>query len=124
VECPVRFAECDVQGVVFNAHYLTWVSEAIQAWWQSVGLARAGQELGAESLVKASTLEWSSSACYGDVVAVDAELDRLGRTGLTIAFTIRVEQRVCCVVRTTYVSVRDGVAVPWSEGVRARISGR
>ena len=25
---PVRFVECDQQGVVFNAHYLTWADEA------------------------------------------------------------------------------------------------
>ena len=26
---PVRYGECDQQGVVFNAHYLAWADEAM-----------------------------------------------------------------------------------------------
>ena len=117
---PVRFAECDQQGVVFNAHYLTWADEAVSAWWTAIGLPFA--ETGVEQLVKATELEWSSSARYGDVVGVDAELDRLGRTSLTVALTVRVGERVCCRVRTTYVAVADGAAVPWPEKVRALLA--
>ena len=35
---PVRFVECDQQGVVFNAHYLTWADEASNHWWAAHGL--------------------------------------------------------------------------------------
>ena len=28
---PVRYAECDGLGVVFNGHYLTWADEAATA---------------------------------------------------------------------------------------------
>lgn len=114
---PVRFAECDQQGVVFNAHYLTFADEAVSAWWTAIGLPF--EQLGVENVVKAAHLEWHSSARHGDTVSVDAELDRLGRTSLTVALTVRVAARVCCRVRTTYVAVADGVAVPWPEKVRA-----
>ena len=30
--------ECDQQGVVFNAHYLTWADEASNVWWAAHGL--------------------------------------------------------------------------------------
>ena len=43
----------------------------------------------------------------------------MGRTSFTVALTVRVGERVCCVVRSTYVAVADGVAVPWPERVRA-----
>ncbi|MQA33976.1 acyl-CoA thioesterase [Modestobacter roseus] len=114
---PVRFAECDPQGVVFNGHYLTWADEAVAAWWRSVGLPFA--ETGVEQLVKAAQLEWRSPARHGDTVSVDAELERLGRTSLTVALTVRVRERVSCRVRMTYVAVADGVAVPWPDQVRA-----
>ena len=35
---PARFVECDQQGVVFNAHYLPWADEAVNAWWEAAGL--------------------------------------------------------------------------------------
>jgi acyl-CoA thioester hydrolase len=122
---PVRFIECDQQGVVFNAHYLTWADEAVNAWWDAAGLPWGALETwGMEYFVKASSLDWVSSARYGDTVAVDVELERLGRTSLTLVFTVRVGERVCCTVRTTYVAAADGRPAPWPDEVRARLSGR
>ena len=117
---PVRFVECDQQGVAFNAHYLTWADEAVNAWWAAAGLpygALAGW--GLEYFVKATSLDWVSSARYGDTVAVDVVLERLGRTSLTLVFTVRVGERVCCTVRTTYVATTDGRPAPWPDEVRA-----
>ena len=59
---------------------------------------------------------------FRSVVAVDAELAALGRTSLTLVFTVRVGERVCCTVRTTYVATADGRPTPWPDEVRARIS--
>ena len=120
---PVRYVECDQQGVVFNAHYLTWADEASNAWWAAHGLPWADLIAGgAEPVVKASTLEWSSSARWGDTVTVDAETEKVGRTSVTVRFTVRVEERVCCVVRNTYVWLADGRATPWPDEVRERLS--
>jgi acyl-CoA thioester hydrolase len=118
---PVRFAECDQGAVVFNGHYLTWAHEAVEAWWTALGLPFA--DTGLDQRIKAASLEWSSSARYGDTVTVDAELDRMGSTSFTAVLTVRVGERVCCVVRSTYVAVADGVAVPWPEHVRALLQG-
>jgi acyl-CoA thioester hydrolase len=120
---PIRFIECDQQGVVFNAHYLTWADEAVNAWWAARGLP--WQELvdrGVEYFVKASSQDWVSSARYGDTVAVDVEVAELGRTSLTLVFTVRVGERVCCTVRTTYVATAGGRPAPWPDDVRALVS--
>ncbi len=120
---PVRFVECDQQGVVFNAHYLTWADEAANAWWSARGLPwDALLERGLEYLVKASSLDWTSSARWGDTVEVDAELGALGRTSLTLVLTVGVGERACCVIRTVYVATADGVPTPWPDDVRARLS--
>ncbi|TYP84751.1 thioesterase superfamily protein [Blastococcus xanthinilyticus] len=74
--------------------------------------------------MKASALEWSSSARWGDTVTVDAETERVGRTSVAVRFTVRVGERICCVVRTTYVCVADGRAAPWPDDVRARLTAR
>ena len=120
---PVRYVECDQQGVVFNAHYLTWADEASNGWWASHGLewdvlvAR-----GVDPVVKASSLEWASSARWGDTVAVDAGTEKVGRTSVTVRFTVRVGERVCCVVRNTYVCVADGRSATWPDDVRALLT--
>ena len=120
---PVRFVECDQQGVVFNAHYLVWADEAVNAWWEQRGVP--WNELtrrGIEYFVVASALEWRASARWGDTVEVDAEPEKLGRSSLTLRFDIRVGDRVCCVVRTTYVCAADGASTPWPDDVRERLS--
>ena len=117
---PVRFVECDQQGVVFNSHYLVWADEAVNVWFAARGLPWA--ELvarGVDYYVVASSLEWSSSARYGDTVDGDVEVDKLGRTSLALRFDIRVGERPCCVVRTTYVCTEGGTPKPWPDDVRA-----
>jgi hypothetical protein len=34
----VRWAEVDQQGIVFNAHYLTYFDVAITEYWRAIGL--------------------------------------------------------------------------------------
>ena len=120
---PVRFVECDQQGIVFNAHYLVWADEAVNTWWADRGVPWPELNAqGVEYLVVATTLEWRSSARWGDTVDVDADLEKLGRTSATVRFTIRVGDRLCCVVRTTYVCTAGGSAAPWPTEVRARLT--
>jgi acyl-CoA thioester hydrolase len=113
---PVRYAECDGQGVVFNSHYLLYADEALTGLLRALGtpydelLAR-----GLDTAVVASELSWVAPARYGDVVEVDAEVERIGRTSFTIAFTIGVAEQPCCRVRTSYVLTdleRRPTAVP------------
>ncbi len=113
---PVRYAECDGQGVVFNSHYLLYADEALTGLLRALGtpydslLAR-----GLDTTVVASELSWVAPARYGDVVEVDAEVERVGRTSFTVAFTIGVGDQPCCRVRTSYVLTdldRTPTAVP------------
>lgn len=54
----VRYSECDQQGVVFHAHYLTWADEASSEWWSSNGLPLDQHVAqGGETMVRASRLE-------------------------------------------------------------------
>ena len=108
----VRYAELDQQGVVFNAHYLTYADEACTAWFAATGTTyEALQARGFDMRVKATTLEWASSARAGDVVEVDAACERVGGTSWVLLLTLRVAGRQCCAVRTTYVLV-DGDGRP------------
>ena len=122
---PVRFVEADQQGVVFNAHYLTWADEACTAWFAAVGTSYdALLAQGLDTRVRASTLEWSSPARYGDVVELDVTCERVGATSWVVLTAVRVGERTCCTVRTTYVLVdaaSQPVRVP--EGLRTAWTG-
>lgn len=123
---PVRYAECDQQGIVFNAHYLAYADEAVTYLLEQYGTSYdAILARGLDTSVVASELQWSSSARWGDVVEVDGEVERLGRTSFTIAMTIRVGERVCCRVRTTCVLVdAQRVPTPVPDDLRERwVSG-
>ena len=130
---PVRYVECDQQGIVFNAHHLVWCDEAVTRWFEDTGADYAALTArGLDTRVVSSTLDWSSSARYGDVVDVDAEVERIGRTSFTVAFTIGVAGQPCCRVRTSYVLTdldRSPTAVPddlrqaWLSGAAAQVRG-
>jgi acyl-CoA thioester hydrolase len=96
---PVRYYETDQQGVVFNAHYLSYCDEAMSAFCRQRGLVDFAEQV---QLVT-STLTWSGPARWGDVVEVAVSCRRVGRTSLALAFEIRAGGRPCCQVETTYV---------------------
>jgi acyl-CoA thioester hydrolase len=118
---PVRYAECDQQGVVFNAHYLAYADEAVEQVLRRHGVSYT--ELlarGLDTSVVASELQWTSSARWGELVDVDGAVERVGRTSFVVALTISVGDRLCCRVRTTYVLTDlDRNPTPVPDDVRA-----
>ena len=121
----VRYGECDQQGVVFNAHYLAWADEALTALLAHLGTpyeTLLARDL--DTAVVASNLTWTSPARYGDTVEVDASVVKIGNTSFTAELVIRVGERDCCTVQTTYVlhdAARAPVRVP--DDVRERWLG-
>jgi acyl-CoA thioester hydrolase len=119
---PVRYSECDQQGVVFNAHYLAYADEAVPHVLAQKGISY-GELLarGLDTSVVATELQWSSPARWGDVVDVDGDVERVGRTSFVVSFTISVAERACCRVRTTYVLTDlERTPVPVPDDVRER----
>ena len=88
----VRWAEVDLQNIVFNGHYLTYWDIAISGYWRALGLpyTQAMAQLGAELFVRKATLEYWASAAYEDSLDVGMRCARLGRSSITFE---------CCVFR-------------------------
>jgi acyl-CoA thioester hydrolase len=112
---PVRYAEVDQQGIVFNSHYLLYCDEAMGAYCAERGLRQLAEQV---HLV-ASSLSWRAPARWGDLVEVDAHCTKVGTTSFVIHFDVRVGERVVCAVDTTYVLAEDGRPRPLPEDVRA-----
>lgn len=116
---PVRFAEVDAQGIVFNSHYLLYCDEAVSAFFAE----RELRDIAANIRLVASNLTWTGSARWGDTVEVDARCTRVGRTSLVIEFDIRADGHSVCRVETTYVNADStGTPVRVPDHVRTRLS--
>ena len=86
----VRYGECDMQGVVFNAHYLAYCDDALTAW-MAAALPEAVPYFGSPSptfdyMVKKAELTWTAPFRFGDVVDLDCSVVRWGTT----SFDVRV----------------------------------
>ena len=117
---PVRYAEVDQQGVVFNAHYLLYCDEAMGAFCIRRGLREFVE------LVKlvTSTITWNGPARWGDVIDVDVQCTKVGRTSATLTFEVRAGARPCCQVETVYVYAdASGVPREIPDDIRTALTG-
>jgi len=113
----VRYGEVDMQGVVFNAHYLAWVDDAMSAWLDAVGYRGASwappdEEQGWDFMVRHATLDWRGSAAFGDHARIACTVSRWGTTSFDVAFAIGVGGEVLVDVVLTYVGVRSSPGAP------------
>lgn len=76
----VRWAEVDMQKIVFNAHYLMYIDTAMSDYWRALALPyEAGmQTLGGEMYVKKATVEYHASARLDDTLDVGLRCARVG----------------------------------------------
>lgn len=105
-EIAIRYAEVDMQQVVFNSHYLAYVDDAMSHWMRSVGYDYGAD--GFDFMVRHADVDWRGSATYGDVVQIDCSVDRWGTTSFDVRFDIKVREQTVVVVVLTYVGVRAG----------------
>jgi acyl-CoA thioester hydrolase len=91
LDLRVRWAEVDMQKIVFNGHYLTYIDTAIAEYWRAIGLAYPEgyvERYGNDVYLRKATLDYLGSARYDDLVSICCRVARLGRSSMTFAFEI------------------------------------
>ena len=80
----VRWAEVDLQGVVFNGHYLTYCDVCVTEYWRAIGMIypAAFLEIGSDLFVRKATLEYHAAALFDDELELCGRTARLGTTSL------------------------------------------
>jgi acyl-CoA thioester hydrolase len=110
-EIRVRYAEVDMQRRVFNAHYLTYVDEAFDAWLRAaLGDYHSTGVL--DMVLKRVDVTWHGNAGFGDVLAVDVTARRWGTTSFDVGFEGSVGERPVFTAVVTYVAVTPGTVSP------------
>lgn len=80
----VRWAEVDMQHIVFNAHYLMYLDTAMGDYWRALALPyqESMAVLGGDMYVKKATLEYHASARYDDVLHIGLRCARVGQSSM------------------------------------------
>ena len=95
-----------MQRVVFNAHYFAYIDDATDTWFREV--LGPYEERGFDFMVKKISIEWSSAARFGDVLALDLEVARWGRASFDVAVAGHVGDRPVFDATLVYISTVPG----------------
>jgi YbgC/YbaW family acyl-CoA thioester hydrolase len=121
----VRWAEVDMQKIVFNGHYLTYIDTAIAEYWREIGLPYPHgyvDHYGSDIYLRKATVEYLGSAGYDDVLTVCCRVARLGRSSMTFHFEIYRESDLLITAELVYVNAdAEKKATPLPDDVRERV---
>ncbi|MGV3727146.1 YbgC/FadM family acyl-CoA thioesterase [Hydrogenophaga sp.] len=86
----VRWAEVDMQKIVFNAHYLMYFDTAISDYWRALALPyqESMEHLQGDLYVVKATVEFHASARVDDQIDVAMKCSRIGTSSLTFTGAI------------------------------------
>ncbi len=82
----VRWAEVDLQSIVFNGHYLMYFDTAVAGYWRALALPYHDTMASwqGDLYVRKATLEYLASARYDESLAVGVRLLRLGTSSMVL----------------------------------------
>ena len=125
----VRWAEVDMQKIVFNAHYLTFIDTAVAEYWRAIGLPYPEgyvERYANDLYLRKATVEYLGSARYDDMLTVCCRVARLGRTSMTWLSEIYRDGEPAPLITAELVYVnadpRTMKAAPLPEELRSRIT--
>lgn len=80
----VRWAEVDMQKIVFNAHYLMYLDTAVADYWRALALPyeEAMHRLQGDLYVKKATIEFHASARMDDQLDIGLRCARIGTSSM------------------------------------------
>ena len=102
----VRWGECDMQGIVFNPHYMAYVDVALTEYWRTVGLTypQAFAAEGVDTFMVAASQRFRDAARFDDLLDVAMRVEYLGTTSLRFAFAISRDAATLVDGAATYVT--------------------
>ena len=123
----VRFADTDLQAIVFNANYLTYYDVAWTEYLRAVGFEwKDLLALGVDTVLARTTIEFKSPAKFDEILEVHTRVSKIGTTSLVFEFEIypQGEDRLVNSANSLYVCVDPKTlkSTPVPEHLRQRIT--
>lgn len=126
----VRYSEIDGQGVVFNAHYLTYFDTTITEYFRALGYDQYAdaKQTGEDFHVVRSLIEYKAPVRFDQEIDVGARVARIGSSSLTFELAIYLKGAADALVTGEIVWVNTNQTthrpVPISQKIREQISAR
>ena len=122
----VRYAEVDGQGVVFNAHWLTYFDEACTRFVESWGFGPDYWIYEFDVMLVKVVVEWSGPARFDEWVDIAVEPARIGTKSFDLRYRASVAGRPASEAVITYVAIKpatnDSIELP--DQVRTALTQR
>jgi len=101
----VRWAEVDIQKIVFNPHYLAYADCAMTEYWRALAMPYvAGMHtLGGDVYLKKAGVEYHASARLDDVLDVGMRCVRMGDSSMVFACGVFAGDRLLVSIELLYV---------------------
>lgn len=86
----VRWAEVDLQQVVFNGHYLMYFDTAVADYWRALALPyhETMAQLDGDLYVRKATVEYEASARFDDQLEIGVRCERVGNSSITFTCAV------------------------------------
>lgn len=124
----VRWAEVDMQKIVFNGHYFTYLDTAIAEYWRVIELPYPEgyiERYGNDVYLRKATVEYLGSARYDDLLEVCCRVAKLGRSSMTFQFEVYRDKEEAPLVTAELVYVNADPstmkAAPLPDDLRRRV---
>ena len=103
----VRWAEVDMQGVVFNPNYLVYADVAMTEYMRAVGLpgAEGLASLGIDMFAAGASVDFRASARFDEELRLGARIERFGRTSFQPRVAVFRGDELIADIGLTYVCV-------------------
>ncbi|HEY9090100.1 thioesterase family protein [Parasphingorhabdus sp.] len=107
----VRYAEADMQGIVFNAHYLAFADVGVSEYFREL-VAANGKEyssdsfmglFGGDNWVRHAEVDYRAPAKADDLLDICLRITRFGRTSYSVLVHIVRGDTLLNVIKLTYV---------------------
>ena len=110
----VRYAECDLQGIVFNAHYLAFADIGMTEYMRALVAADRPRDdkdmlgsftrhFGGDNWVRHADVDYRASAKADDMLDIAVRITRFGRTSYTLLVHLLRGDELLNVAKLTYV---------------------
>ncbi len=122
----MRYAEIDGQGVVFNAHWLTYFDDTCTRFMESLGFGPEFWTIEFDVMLVRAVLDWKGSARFDQWIEIAAAPVRLGTKSFDLQYRATADGQVACEATITYVAVQPGVntSIPIPSAVRRALEAR
>jgi YbgC/YbaW family acyl-CoA thioester hydrolase len=86
----VRWAEVDMQAIVFNGHYLMYLDTAVADYWRAMALpyTESMLALGGDLYVRKAALDYHASARFDDVLDIGIRCAHVGTSSMRLVGSV------------------------------------